>query len=98
MGTRIKYGGFCATCMNDSTCTLPRAASLPVESCEQYAGDSERIGKTHEKRNAGDPPADSVGRAMATAQKMGLCATCESRDTCNFPQARRGVQYCEEFR
>jgi hypothetical protein len=41
---------------------------------------------------------ESVATLDANEKEMGLCSTCEDVEDCTFPMARKGVQYCEEYK
>ena len=90
-----KYSGLCTTCINDSTCKMPRAVSLPVESCEEYVCEKPTPADMHAHKYYAQK--NEVELAKAAAQEMGLCSNCENRETCTFPNARKNVQHCEEY-
>jgi len=112
MTKKGKHQGLCMTCKNDPTCKLPRALSLPIEQCEEFVSRVARQAATCQKRrgrNSEVPetmeqePAATALRdkaampAVEAAREMGLCSNCEIRETCNLPDARKGVQHCEEY-
>ena len=78
-------GGLCSSCESAPACALPAKGGAVVE-CEEHVAP----GAAPLARQAGDPPAPP-GRG-----DLGLCANCESVETCTFPQARKGVVFCEE--
>ena len=82
----------------DPSCTFPRALSRPLIHREESLAHKTRATKIPRRRtkgsaNAGGPSNDPV----ATARDMGLCRTCEYRETCTFPGARNGVWGCMEY-
>ena len=85
-----KYHGLCETCEHDSTCMLRRSTKLEIIECEEFS-----IQPVAYKPN---PVHIGQGTDTAEAARMGLCANCINVATCGFPNARRGVQQCEEHR
>ncbi|MFC1461427.1 hypothetical protein ACFLQR_02775 [Verrucomicrobiota bacterium] len=49
--------------------------------------------------NAPDSAASKMvsDKAIAAAKEMGLCATCDNRETCTFPNAGKNIHLCEEY-
>lgn len=39
-----------------------------------------------------------IGTTEKEIAEMGLCRTCENLETCTFPDAGKGVWFCEEYR
>ena len=82
-------GGLCANCANLRNCSYAN----PVNDtwfCEEYVFEqSEKAG----------PLADSlVVLDQATTPRAGLCANCDLREGCTFPQPPGGVWFCGEYR
>ncbi len=99
MSKKKRYGGLCMTCANDPYCKLPRSYSLPVEQCEEFTSyKAQKIQKSHKQQSKADNMKEVSVSAIKLASEMGLCSNCENRDTCTFKKARKGVQYCEEYK
>ena len=87
----------CANCDHAPGCILPRASSLPIIHCEEWAAagpepeaSARFIARLHARETAAQP-------AAAALQIKGLCATCESFTTCAFAKPDGGVWHCEEY-
>lgn len=92
-----KYRGLCLACTNDPACKLPRASSILVEQCAEYASRESGAGKAA-KISANTDREKIANSAVETARVMGLCVNCETREACTFMDARKAVKYCEEYR
>jgi hypothetical protein len=85
-----KYSGLCETCEHDETCTLRRSTVLKIIQCEEFS--------IQPTATAVNPIQDEEPQADLQLQiQMGLCANCLNLPTCGFPNARHGVQQCEEY-
>ncbi len=83
-----RYSGLCETCDHDSTCTLRRSTLLKIIECEEFSIQS----------SAPKPPIpETTFSDPGEAALLGICANCLNVVTCGFPNARRGVQQCEEY-
>jgi len=91
MARNNKYGGICMICANSDICTIPRNLGQPLFRCEMFAV-SEPPGVEAAS------PQQAAGPQEAPDTTMGICCTCDDRNTCVFPKARRGVVCCEEYR
>lgn len=93
----IKYGfseniseSICTTCIHAKTCIYYARSRYPVLFCEEFSTGLPAVkpvskGRTGEKRDH-------------KLKARGLCANCELRETCTFPDKETGVWYCEEYR
>lgn len=89
---RTFYTGLCRDCVNDPTCTFPRAPSRPIWSCDEFKPSTPVSGP--------DQPAASgtAGTKRAEPEELkGLCRHCLRRLTCQFPKPPGGVWHCEEL-
>jgi len=97
MSDNIIYRGLCSTCKHAPTCTFPRDLQRPAFYCEEFEIEIAPSGKT-----AGDGTLQSTTSFSASAEEsaelIGLCSDCESRQTCVFPKPEGGVWHCEEYR
>ena len=91
MARNNEYRGLCMTCGNSDTCTMPRNLRRPVFHCEWFA-----VGGLAAAE--GEPPQGAAVPQETPDTAMGICCTCDDRNTCVFPKARRGVVSCEEYR
>ena len=92
-GVQVEYRGLCSTCIHASTCTFPRSKDHPVRFCEEFDGQPAEPVLTvvsHEHQPNQEALADRK-------RYLGLCSTCQRRETCTFPKHEGGVWQCEEF-
>jgi len=88
MMAKLKYEGLCSTCIHDEDCTFARSPASPITHCEEFdAGPPARGRKRTPSQGTGTPP----------RLNEGICLTCNHREDCAFPRARKGVQRCEEY-
>ncbi len=90
MSEMPKYYGLCETCEHDSTCTLRRSTQLKIIECEEFSI----------QPSAGTPNAvasEAILTDFPENAGMGLCSNCLHVASCGFPNARQGVQQCEEY-
>jgi hypothetical protein len=80
----------CTTCIHAKTCIYYARSRYPVMFCEEFSSGSAALKTAVEVRGKDS----SVSKTNA----RGLCANCELRDTCTFPDKETGVWYCEEYR
>lgn len=90
--------GLCSTCMNASDCTYLRSSRRPVVQCEEFRAytpaEVERR-KVDRPVAAEDPPAAT---SENLERRLGLCRSCDNRETCDFSSAEGGVWHCDEYR
>jgi len=89
-----EYGGLCMTCVHSSTCAFPRRKDQPVLSCEEF---DDREDVPAEPVGADDVLGGEAEGREESPEYLGLCATCENRETCTFPKPEGGIWQCEEF-
>lgn len=94
---RREYRGLCATCRNAPHCTFARSAEQIVLQCEEFEGyaPAPRSARTM-KVPESTPPLSRTENS--DAERMGLCKTCASSETCAFSKPEGGVWHCEEYR
>ena len=88
-----EYLDLCATCRHADTCTYRGDGNRPVHFCEEFEAEVAESAPpvvSHEETVDQDTIADSE-------QYLGICSTCERRETCTFPKPEGGVWQCEEF-
>jgi hypothetical protein len=85
-----KYYGLCETCEHDATCMLRRSTQLKIIQCEEFS--TQPVRRKTESVPDGSMPANPV-----EVSSVGICVNCANVATCGFPNARRGVQQCEEY-
>lgn len=84
------YADLCVTCNHSATCERRGTSLRPVFYCEEFdayipvAADSASWTPTRET------PRNYRG--------IGLCADCESRETCVVPKPEGGIWTCEAYR
>lgn len=91
--TKVEYGGLCATCNNNATCTFRRDPEKPVLHCEEFDDYTEP--KTITPTTT--PLVNSEGKKKDSKKFKGLCVNCENRATCKLPKSETGVWHCEEY-
>ena len=80
----------CTTCVHAKTCMYYAQSRYPVLFCEEFSGGATAVGAVPKSRT------EKTG--VNTSKARGLCANCELRDECTFPDKETGVWYCEEYR
>lgn len=80
----------CTTCIHSKTCIYYARSRYPVLFCEEFSN-GVTAGKPVSKGCIGE-------NRNYTMKARGLCANCEVRKTCTFPDKETGVWYCEEYR
>ena len=92
----VKYRGLCSTCKNAPGCTFPRDRNKPVLHCEEF--DTGELPLTESSaKDRSRPSLSSATKERDSTQFIGLCSTCEKRETCTFPKSEGGVWHCEEY-
>lgn len=101
MAKEVEYRGLCLTCSNAPSCAFLGQFSRPVLQCEQFECLACRpAGSAGEQ----DSPSDSTIYHTASREDddsdlyIGLCKTCDERDSCKFTRPESGVWHCEEYR
>jgi hypothetical protein len=85
-----KYYGLCETCEHDATCMLRRSSILKIIQCEEFS--------IRPMENRPVPASDQSGfQDPAETARLGICGNCLNVLSCGFPNARCGVQQCEEY-
>lgn len=107
MMTKNEYRGLCSTCEGRATCTYTHAKGQPVLFCEEFdglcdnltaaAGGDCRFLWGNDLRMSRGRSERRVEVRQKPSPYEGLCATCESQDTCAFPKPSGGVWHCEEL-
>jgi hypothetical protein len=88
-----EYLGLCASCKNAPKCEYLKIARQPVLQCAEFQGfEFKTIKETHENEFRKTSQADDSN------EYMGLCQTCENRETCKYPKPEGGVWHCDEFK
>jgi len=88
------YRDLCSTCRHQEACGSRSTPERPILFCEMF----EALGA---KPAAARPAAADAGAAASgqgAARHIGLCANCESRQTCTMARPEGGVWHCEEYR
>ena len=80
----------CTTCIHSKTCIYYASSRYPVLFCEEFSSGAPAVDKI--------PQIRTEKQTEHTAKARGLCANCELRDTCTFPNKEAGIWYCEEYR
>ena len=101
MPKQVECQGLCSTCNNAASCTLSRDSDRPVLECEEFDSYELLLPKTvgHPNSRPKDVATD-VGSEedVGSDNYIGLCKTCEERESCEFPKREGGVWRCEEYR
>lgn len=90
--------GLCSTCNNLPTCTLRRSDKHPVMFCEEFDGvvrAATPVAMT--ERTSLAVKGQGFRESEHSSKHLGLCRTCEHRESCTFPRSEGGVWQCEEF-
>jgi len=90
MPENAKYYGLCETCEHDATCMLRRSTQLKIIQCEEFSTQPAT-------RKKDVVPDGSMPASVVEASSVGICVNCVNVVTCGFPNARQGVQQCEEY-
>jgi len=89
-------GGLCASCRYAETCRYLEKSEQIIFQCDEYEGYEEKdSGKT--KSIPEDSQIDKQ-QDQKDSRYIGLCASCENRDSCPYIPAEGGVWHCEEYR
>ena len=97
MSSDTVFRGICSRCASAPGCTLPRDASRPIETCDDFAEPGGPARRAERERPDG-PPAPQRSTAPEIAEAlMGLCRTCVHALDCQFVKPEGGVWHCEEF-
>jgi hypothetical protein len=87
--------GLCMTCIHREVCTSRKGYKPPVFHCEEFdCGATEQVRETAVAREKDTSAGDEAG----STARIGLCATCENRDSCALSASPGGVWHCEEYR
>lgn len=101
MAKQVQYRGLCLTCNNASTCTFPRDPDRPVLQCEEFEGyeyaPPKDVGTQDSQLDSTVSEGDSR-KDVDSNRYIGLCRTCEERESCKFTKPEGGVWHCEEYR
>lgn len=93
------YGGICATCENNTTCTFLRDPSQPVMQCEEHVlVSTEKTtitvqGAAISLRSV----KDGIINDASNVKNKGLCPNCKNLKTCTYSKPETGVWFCEEY-
>jgi hypothetical protein len=83
-------GGICVNCKQSRQCLFLKNTRQPIWFCEMF-----------EKNFTGEPEKSKTELAVPelpeTSRLIGLCVTCEKRETCTLPKPESGVWHCEEY-
>ncbi len=100
MPKKVEYRGSCSTCNNAPTCTFPRDPDRPVLQCEEFESYQPPPPKAVEKEDSLFDTTVGGGGAEKNTDPdrlIGLCRTCEVRESCIFIKSEVGVFHCEEY-
>jgi len=101
MQEHVEYRGLCSTCGNAASCVFSRDPDRPVLQCEEFDGYQPPSPKAPDRQR---PCLDTTVTGKASGEGsdsnkfLGLCKTCDERDTCQFAKPEGGVWHCEEYR
>jgi hypothetical protein len=94
----VEYNDLCSTCNYRSDCVRRKHHNQPVLYCEEF----DDYQRSHRKPASGfgeyEPKEMTDLSTLSSARTMGLCAFCESRETCTLPKTEGGIWHCEEYR
>ena len=92
--------GLCSTCNNAAACTYRARRGFDALFCEMFDNDVSFPGSVRDRRRMQQVQTVSRQTPEPAPQyaNLGLCATCENRETCVYPRPEGGVWHCEEFR
>lgn len=94
------HRGICSTCSQASRCAFSPKDGRVVLNCGEFTPVEPRQGSdTRSVRSTSAPrPRITPTEPRRREKVMGLCASCEGRETCTFPKPEGGVWRCEEYR
>ncbi len=101
MRKRVEYGGICSTCNSAASCAFSGDPDHPVLECEWFDDYQSPPPKAPDKQRPRLETAvtGEISEEGSDSNKfLGLCKTCNERDTCQFAKPEGGVWHCEEFR
>lgn len=98
MTGRRKCRELSQTCRDDPDGQLRGAPSPPAgQNNESETGAPRPREASADKSPAAAERKIVSNMAIAVVKEMGLCATCENRETCTFPNAGKNIHLCEEY-
>ncbi|MFH1861543.1 MAG: hypothetical protein ABH878_01920 [bacterium] len=88
--------GLCVSCEHQENCKFRIDPEKTVVFCEEFELKMEPMISITE---ASSVPVEKIETNPAEEVKLykGLCANCENRQNCIFPQPAGGVWHCEEY-
>lgn len=89
----------CTACIHSPVCAYLRCGRQPVLSCREFddgeEGSARSAGVDEARRPETQAQTSEDGGELP--ESLGLCTTCEHRETCTFPRPEGGIWQCEEF-
>lgn len=94
-----EYLGLCSCCSCAPACTYPRDSGRPLLECDEFDGISPPLNQVMKLVEI--PSVNRFSGPMSDTQGLsilkGLCAYCDSLNTCTYPKPEGGVWHCEEY-
>ncbi|UCC81263.1 MAG: hypothetical protein JSW64_07875 [Candidatus Zixiibacteriota bacterium] len=93
----VEYNDLCTTCNYGSDCVRRKHHGKPVLYCEEF----DDYQPPREKPTRGfaeyEPYEKTELSRLSEDRARGLCAFCDSQQTCTLPKKEGGVWNCEEY-